>query len=73
MQRLAAPLDGDADFARVQQVVIVFGLTDANCGVNRDSESPQCLAKSCGFGDCLGEDHEPVAVEGENERQLQPP
>ena len=67
------PFDGDADLARVEQIVIVFGVADPDRVVDRHPEGEQRLSQSRGFADGLRQDHQATPIEGEDERLFERP
>ena len=70
-QRGAAPFDRDADLARVEQIVVVFRVADADGVVNRDPQREQRLTEACGLADRLRQHHQAAAIERENQRLLE--
>ena len=72
-QRGAAPLDRDTDFARIEQIVVVFGVADADRVVDRDPQREERLAQAGGLCHRLRQHHQATAIEREDERLLERP
>jgi len=66
-QRRAAPRDCRADLAGIKQVVVVFGISDADGVVNGQPQREQRLPESGGLADGLRQQHQAAAVEREDE------
>ena len=70
-QRRAAPFDGDADLARVEQVVIVLGVADADRVVDRQPQRREHAREPDRLGDARRQHHETAAVERQDLRLLE--
>ena len=70
-QRRAAPFDGHADLARVEQVVIVLRVADADRVVNRQPQRREHAREPDRLGDARRQHHQTAAVERQDQRLLE--
>ena len=67
------PTDRDTDFACIEQIVVVFGIADPHRVVDRHPQRQQRLAQAGGLGDGLRQNHQPAAIERQDERLFERP
>ena len=67
-QRRATPAHRDAQFARVDQIVIVLGVADADGVVQRGAELEERTAQADRLGHAGRQNHEPSTVERQDVR-----
>ena len=70
-ERMAPPCHRRADFARIEEVVIVLRVADPHGVVDGNPQGAQRLAKACRLGHGLRKHHEAPSIERQGQRQLE--